>query len=232
MAGFGCPCNAVESARQCAVVPTTCPVMPSWATLMKVPAKLGLAQLCGDDAAGDAAEPSSFEESLEAAAAFVRGHASIQTVMVERIDRLRPIQQLTLKVDVMNDQFAAQAHRRTSSMLFLQRTRSVVSFPSSAIIPQVEQPIDSHVAVAPHAGGERDWDEFHRGASDSCASYGTGVCRPAGRPCCTGGPALRPSGRCSRGCVVLVSGMLLTAARCVTQQVRRKSSAASGLTRS
>ena len=35
---------------------------------------------------------------MEAAAAFVKGHASIRTVVVERIDRLRPIQQLTLKV--------------------------------------------------------------------------------------------------------------------------------------
>ncbi len=50
------------------------------------------------DDESDGAEPSSLEESVEAAAAFVKGHASIRTVMVERIDRLRPIQQLTLKV--------------------------------------------------------------------------------------------------------------------------------------
>ena len=40
---------------------------------------------------------------MDAAAAFVKGHASIRTVMVERIDRLRPIQQLTLKVGAARD---------------------------------------------------------------------------------------------------------------------------------
>jgi len=67
-----------------------CPWSCSWASAAQ------LSHHHGDK--GDGEEPSSLEESVEAAAAFVKGHASIRTVMVERIDRLRPIQQLTLKV--------------------------------------------------------------------------------------------------------------------------------------
>jgi hypothetical protein len=55
-------------------------------------------QLSREDGADTGAEPGDLAGSLEAAAAFVKGHASIRTCMVERIDRLRPSQQLTLKV--------------------------------------------------------------------------------------------------------------------------------------
>lgn len=59
-------------------------------------------QLFREEADSSAAPstPLGLEGSVEAAAEFVRSHASLHTFMTDRIDRLRPSHQLTLKARV------------------------------------------------------------------------------------------------------------------------------------